>query len=776
MTAMFWAGSAYLCGIYAGITRLLPAVVWPMLLICLVVVIGTCYRREVPSTRMIALMMLWCFGAGAWTGSARPTASEMMRPYRGRNHIFTGRPVPGSFSTHDNRTSFLLELDQGICLRVIVKGKKALPSWGQFSIRGRLEPIQGFYNPGVPLEEIRAASRRIGGVLKIGTGDIVCLPAEPTLRESVFAWGDRPRNFLRKNLPPQDSALLEGMLLGGSKGLDGETTRLFTACGLSHLLSVSGTHVALLLSFFFYISRTLHLNRVVTVAAASLLLCAYAVLCGLRGPVCRAVILGLAAAGGKIMKRKASGASFLGASAAVMLAWNPYWLLDIGFQLSFGAAAGLLFLRRPFACCLSRYFPRFLAEGLSVPLAAQALTLPLLVYHFHWLSLISVLANVIIVPILSFCLLGTVFAVAAGLLFPFPASVLLAVVAQFAGAAMELARLLLYLPGTAWVTGNLCPLVLPFYGLLLALLVVPDEMMRKFPFGKRALFGVTCTGLVIGLFSPLFYAQPLTAYFLDVGQGDCALVVTPERETILVDTGGLAGRFDTGERIIVPVMRYLGLSEIDYLILSHGHHDHAGGAAGTARWIPIDRILLPREGPSPDMEKLLSVIQHKNSFVHTMRKGQSYPLKNGSIRIIEAPEVSGTEKTGNENSAVVQVVCSGHSLLFTGDATGEIELSAAAGPIRSDVLKISHHGSSTSSELAFLKAAAPELAVISAGRHNRFGHPHAEVLQRLHFLGIPFVRTDRKGAVKIILDDDNPSWYSYIVHCQKSRWKKALME
>lgn len=112
------------------------------------------------------------------------------------------------------------------------------------------------------------------------------------------------------------------------------------------------------------------------------------------------------------------------------------------------------------------------------------------------------------------------------------------------------------------------------------------------------------------------------------------------------------------------------------------------------------------------------------------------------------------------------VACGKSKVLLTGDATSEIELAAAAAPIRSDVLKVSHHGSSTSSEMAFLKAVSPKVAVISVGRNNRFGHPHDEVLERLEYLGIPVARTDEGGAIKVVFDETGPKWYSY--RCQRN--------
>lgn len=139
--------------------------------------------------------------------------------------------------------------------------------------------------------------------------------------------------------------------------------------------------------------------------------------------------------------------------------------------------------------------------------------------------------------------------------------------------------------------------------------------------------------------------------------------------------------------------------------------------------------------------------------------------KESIIQTVEAPKSEEKGGKGNENSAIVRVSCDGHSLLFTGDAPAEVEELAARRPIRSDVLKVSHHGSRTSTSEAFLEAVRPQLAVVSAGRRNHFGHPHKETIEKIEARKIPLVRTDQEGAVKIVFDGAVPIWYSY-------RWQR----
>ena len=279
---------------------------------------------------------------------------------------------------------------------------------------------------------------------------------------------------------------------------------------------------------------------------------------------------------------------------------------------------------------------------------------------------------------------------------------------------------------------------------------------------RKIVMALTCLVILLPGLTMHFVRQSFTVYFIDVGQGDAALIITEDKKTILVDTGGLRGNYDTGERIIIPFLRYLGINKLDVLTLSHGHHDHAGGAAAVARSIPIGCVLLPREEPSQDVSALLNFIKDK-SQIKCLASGQQYNLGSCQIDIIEAPLASTLEENHNENesSAIMKITEGGKSIIFTGDATEEEEIAASGGPIKADVLKVSHHGSKTSSSFEFLHAVQPGLAVISVGADNKFGHPAPETLEKLQAIGAKVLRTDQAGNIKVVFDGSNCTWYSY---------------
>lgn len=766
MALVLEAGLAFALGIAVGLEKPIPWWVWGVALGISGGGLLWLHREQQGRDRWRLVCWLVILCLGGLRASFSTTAQERLASLVDQQIVFTGRMVPGSLKTgRPGSLSFLLEEKRGRVRVFVCKAGKFRPRQGTVEVRGMFRAPDGFYNPGQLDPEVRAAIAGEGGSLEAEGRDCRVVDPSPRWQDWLFALGDTLRSQLRRAMGLEDSALLEGMLLGGSGGIAPERLRLFTRCGLSHLLSVSGSHVALLLGLFASGAALLRLPRKMGALLVALLLVAYGVLCGLRASVCRALLLGLGALWGRVHRKRASSTAFLGLGLLLLLAWQPWWVWDPGFQLSFAAAGGLLLLRQPMEKKLAAFLPFPLARGFSVPLAAQALGLPFLVHHFHMLSLVSLLANVLLVPLLSFCLtLGAAGAALGAVGLTLLGRPALIGASQLLGASLWLGEILCRLPGTHWVTGQVPLRVWPLYLLLLCALLELGWFRPGRTRLRRA--GLVASGLalctVLGLHH--FRPQSLTAYFLDVGQGDCAVVVTPEREVFVFDTGGLGGKFDTGERILVPFLRWLGTDRVDAVFISHGHHDHAGGLAGLLRWMPAEAIYLPNEIPSEDVEKALQ-FKSFSKIVYKMQTNQKIGKKKSIIQTVEAPKLEEKGGKGNENSAIVRVSCDGHSLLFTGDAPAEVEELAAQRPIRSDVLKVSHHGSRTSSAEVFLEAVRPQLAVASAGRRNHFGHPHKETIEKLEARKIPLVRTDQAGAVKIVFDGAIPIWYSY-------RWQR----
>ncbi|MBR5486700.1 MAG: MBL fold metallo-hydrolase, partial [Phascolarctobacterium sp.] len=269
-----------------------------------------------------------------------------------------------------------------------------------------------------------------------------------------------------------------------------------------------------------------------------------------------------------------------------------------------------------------------------------------------------------------------------------------------------------------------------------------------------------------------FAPIPFTVYFLDVGQGDCAVIHTPERKVVVIDTGGLKN-YDTGSRVLVPFLRSLGESKVDALLLSHYDLDHAGGAGALARNMKIERLILPSTDSSSEIEDAL-LRKVKSSFVERASVGRKYEFGKVVLEIVDAAvgekennlndegvKRIAPSKGSNKGSTVASVRYGKHSLLFTGDISASRERSLK-NLQQYDVLKVAHHGSRNSSSLKFLGQVRPKVAVISVGAGNSYGHPHEETLGRLAQVGAKVLRTDELGAIKLIFDENAIECFGYV--------------
>lgn len=234
--------------------------------------------------------------------------------------------------------------------------------------------------------------------------------------------------------------------------------------------------------------------------------------------------------------------------------------------------------------------------------------------------------------------------------------------------------------------------------------------------------------------------------FLDVGQGDCELIVLPDGKTILIDAGESKSADD-----IISFLEEQGISRLDYVIATHPHADHIGGMQEVIEAFDVGEIYMPRvEHDTKTYENLLLAVQEKGLRVHTAKDGVSLMEEGGVSAQFVAP-CADRYKDLNNYSAVLRLTYGDVSFLFMGDAEQESEEQITA-EVSADIIKLGHHGSSTSSSQAFLEAVSPAVAVISCGEGNSYGHPHEETLQTLDRLGIESYRTDQDGTVTVTTD------------------------
>ena len=573
-------------------------------------------------------------------------------------------------------------------------------------------------------------------------------------RGGVGGLADRLRRALVRGLDGlegQRRAVLAGVVLGEDEGLSDDVRDAFRASGLYHLLAVSGQNVALLaggVTLFAWLLRLSRRAREVLILGAIL---AYVLAVGWQPSVVRAGVAGALASLAWLTARDRDRWWLFLAGAAVLLAWNPYALLEPGFQLSFVAVAAIFVAAPPLLRVLEGYpIPRTLAIVLSVSTACGLATAPILWLQFEAVPIYSVLANALAAPVVA-GLLGL--ALVAGLLAP---------VAPSAAYAL------------AWVDGWLAAYLiacaksvaaLPFAQVSSARALVARSSPRRSPRSSsralraprplRALVLLAMSSLALVAWVARSGPDPppppagLRVTFLDVGQGDGCLVEAPGVR-LLVDQGPPDAR-------VADQLRRLGVRRLTALVLTHPQRDHIGGAADVLRKLRVGFVLDPRLATTgPEEQEAMREVRRRHVRVVAARAGRAFRV--GRLRVaVLWPDGPGFPGEDPNLRATILLVSYGQvDLLLTADAESPVTLPLDPPPV--EILKVAHHGSADEGLPELLERLRPKVAVISVGLGNDYGHPTPSTLWALeHAPGLRLYRTDLDGRV-VVESDGTRLW------------------
>lgn len=632
------------------------------------------------------------------------------------------------------------------CLYVSVPKKSLAIASGEVIVKGTLLPLTSFRNPGGFNSNLYNKIHNLGGRLK--NTQVLFIREDKNLFDYLSLLNKELHQKIVNNTSEKIGNILSGMILGGNR-VDEITREVFAANGLVHLLSVSGTHLLLLTLLLQMILKPLPLIYRKTIILVILIL--YAGICGLRPPVLRALFMSsiVLFTGNNILRGR-----LLCITMIILLLFKPLWIFDIGMQLSFAATAGIIWLSASCRKILCSLLPEFLLDGVVITLASQLAVLPFLVIYFHQISLISIFSNILLVPILELAaLLGLL-----GCIFPWN-SIFLQYAAFLVEQILLSAQWLSNIPYSNIVIGILPAWsIVIYYFLLIIWIDLPclplfSSYQRKFILGSLML-------ILGGLVSyQYFLTIPLTAYFLDVGQGDCCVIITPKQKIIVCDTGGLIN-MSTAKRILIPFLHSLGYNKVDYLLLSHFDYDHVGGASDLMRGILVKNLILPHEkitaGNKAIYKEILASAAPKTKVIFAAT-GKKWYLQETELILLDVPR---EEISGNDAGTLAVVKNGNNSILLTGDISEKREEKLQLTKSFT-LLKVGHHGSKYSSSKDFLEQVNPKISVISCGQNNHYRHPHKETLERLQNSGSFVLRTDKYGCLKIIFTDKQISCYSY---------------
>ena len=582
------------------------------------------------------------------------------------------------------------------------------------------------------------------------------------------AWASRAlKSGIDAAFPEDVAGFVRALVTGNRDNLTDEFTTSLERAGLSHTVAVSGMHLAFLASL---LTALLGRGRRSTALFTILWV---ALFCGIAGntpSVLRAAVMILMLQLAPLLDRERDGPTSLALALFLLLWVNPFSAAHIGLQLSFTAVAGILLVSdrvqgwllkklrmdqlpkpRGWGERLLRAGPYFVVSTLSATLGASVLTIPLVALHFNMISLIAPLSNLLTLWAIGFLFLGGLGVGTLAIVLPGPAAVL---AVPFAGLARYLQWVIDLVSKPALAA---LPLESVYYRawlvLIYALLLVSIRGKGRRPVWMPLAAGTAGLVLAVVLTRETFGLGDMGVTVLDVGQGQSVLVRSGY--LVLVDCGG-DSRDDPGD-VAADYLQSVGRSDIELLVVTHYHTDHANGVPQLLRRIDVGEIALPDvEKDSPLRAEIIAAAREKGIPVRFVREEEQFHLTREGDTVTVFPPMA-EEGTANELGLTVLVSHKTLDVLITGDmeAEGERRLVETADLPDVEVLVAGHHGSNTSNTRELLETVRPKLALISVGQNNKYGHPSWDALARLDEMGAKIYRTDLYGTIEVRMKQED---------------------
>ncbi len=565
----------------------------------------------------------------------------------------------------------------------------------------------------------------------------------------IGEWRERIESILFKNRNKEikkENIMIEALLLGNRKKLDNFTKDRLISIGIFHLIAISGLHIGIIAFLIFYILKLFKLNRRVILISTGVFLLLFSFFSGTKISALRAVIMAEFIIVSKLLSKRTRILNVIGLSGFFIIASNPFEILDIGFVLTYSLTIGIIKLREVFLELIkTRYL--FVNEFLAANLSASLVSIPLSIYFFKRYSLISIISNLILLPIM---VVITGLSVLIMIFSPF-SDIITEFIIAINSKVLSLFYLIIKLiDNTINIqvfknSPNIIYIILYF--------IILFYLKRIISIKGFKLIAVILIAILIiyFLFNPFTY-KPKTAefYFIDVGQGDSELIVFPSGKSLLIDGGGsYYSDFEIGKNYLLPFILEKNI-KIEWVAISHYHPDHIRGV------LEILDIVNPRE-------IWLSSIAYNNYYYKKLNKRYSYKIKyisKGFVKEVDSYKIEllypfkviKQEKTHNNHSQVFKIYNNNISVLFTGDMEKRVEkelIKKYNDFLKSDIIKIPHHGSNSSSSIHFIKLVNPEIGVISCSRNNYFRLPSLKIVKRYLKNNIRLLKTSQRGGILI---------------------------
>lgn len=561
-------------------------------------------------------------------------------------------------------------------------------------------------------------------------------------------------DITNQTLPQKESGLMNGMLIGENSGMDKDLRELYSSAGISHIIAISGAHILVLCAIIYKLLGTFIIERKPKAIVTIIFLIFYGVLTGGSASAVRAVIMGCIMLLADVLDRERDMLSSIAVSALVLLIYNPMYIYDVGFLLSYAAVIGIIttvpIINKGYNA------PKVIKEMLSSTIAALLWTTPIIAYFFYEVPMYALFVNLLVIPLSSLLLIVGILGVFIGVLSIEIAKSIMIVVKYILVYYESIAKSFVNLPFSKLVTGqpNLL-IIIVYYAILIATLWYaskPYEIRKIYKKYRRDIVYSILIIIILVIVMP----KPLRIKVLDVGQGDSIVVHTEQGKTILFDGGGEKKNNEdianTGKNVISKYLKYSGINKIDVMISTHPDYDHIKGLIELIELTQIGKLILPI-GNCNETELAKTLIEKarkKNIPIYYFKEDDKFILDGITFTCLY-PQVGVDSIASNNNdySLVFKMDYKDKSTIFTGDIEekGEKYIVNKYKNLKTDILKVAHHGSATSSTKEFINALKPEYAIICVGNNN-YGHPKEEILNRLQSMGTHIYTTKEKGSIE----------------------------
>ena len=681
-------------------------------------------------------------------------------------------------------------------------------------------------NPGTFDQDIYLRNK--GYYLCISNGTIESGNHRPySIEGFLYGIKNRCTKIIDNSFDSESAGIVKAMLVADKSTLDKNIKKLYSENGIAHIMAISGVHVAIIGMTLYGFLRKLRIGRLISGTFSIAIIILYGIMTGMSSSTERAVIMLILSIAAEYFGRKTDAPTSMGFAMIIMVLGNPYVILDAGFQLSFAAITGVTVvapqlrkLLRMFKCFIKeadekkkqkhkkimslRKMIIKLIDALVVGIASFITTTPVIIYYYYQFPPYSILINLIVIPLVSLVVGGSILVVLTGLFFTGAAVVMTYPVRLILFGYKYLCIFASGLPGASVLVGHISIGMVFVYYLSVVLMFAILRMIRigKTERGGPILYLMLATVLFLTVVYEVYsYDKSLKVVYMDVGQGDGVLLRTSGHGGILID-GGSSSNKRVGEYVMVPVLKYYGVSEVEYAFVSHGDVDHVSGLEYLLNeeqsGVHVVNLVLPEYGDQDALQELKSEATANNVNIIYMKPGDNitynhqhaetinieclYPDEEAGQGVLDTNNLSMILKTtitwdvreaDIENLNKSSDSDASLSLLFVGDAGIAAEkrlielyeknsLGEISDSIACDILKVGHHGSRNSSGSDFLKRVSAMYGIISCGKDNRYGHPHAETLERLKMADTKYMTTKEHGAIILSIERGDWSLSGYI--------------